>query len=299
MTTAALKPALNGCIPMARRFAALLAFLVLGNAHADPAMWAVTDGRNTVYLFGSVHLLPEGGFTIDGALAEAYRDAEQVCFEVDSSKLDEATITSITLARAIDPEGRNLFELLGSEADRARAAAAVAGIDIAPFAPFEPWFAGLTISVMALQQHGYDVEHGVEQIIEASADRDGKGRCGLETLDFQLGMLDGMPAQLQQELLLQSLDEASQIDEVIKPLLAAWRAGDERALMRSLEEDFEGYPELEEQLIYARNERWAGLVGDMLDETDDVLLVVGALHLVGDRGLPALLRERGFKVQRR
>jgi hypothetical protein len=283
---------------MARQFLALLASLVLGNAHADPAMWSVTGASNTVYLFGSVHLLPEGGFAIDGALADAYRDAEQVCFEVDSSRLDEATTTSITLARAIDPEGRNLFELLGSSADRARSTAAAAGIDIAPFAPFEPWFAGLTISVMALQQHGYDVEHGVEQVIEAAASRDDKARCGLETLDFQLGMLDGMPADLQEELLLQSLEEASRVDEVIQPMLAAWRAGDERALVRSLEDDFEGYPQLEEQLIYARNERWAGLVGDMLEEDGDILLVVGALHLVGDRGLPALLRKRGFEVRR-
>lgn len=284
---------------MARGILALLASLLFGSAHAEPAMWAIAGGHNTVYLFGSVHLLPEGGFAIDGALAEAYSDAERVCFEVDSSKLDEATTTSITLARAIDPEGRNLFELLGSDADRVRAGAAAAGIDIAPFAPFEPWFAGLTISVMALQQHGFDVEHGVEQIIEASADRDGKTRCGLETLDFQLGMLDGMPADLQEKLLLQSLEEAGEIDQAIRPLLAAWRAGDERALVRSLEKDFEGYPELEEQLIYARNERWASLVVGMLDETDDILLVVGALHLVGDRGLPQLLRERGFKVERR
>lgn len=284
---------------MIRRFAALLALLVLGNAHAEPALWAVSGSQNTVYLFGSVHLLPEGGFAMDGALAEAYRDAERICFEVDSSRLDPATTTSITLARAMDPQGRGLFELLGSAADRVRASAAAAGIEIAQFAPFEPWFAGLTISVLALQQHGYDVEHGVEQIIEASADRDGKDRCGLETLDFQLGMLDGMPADLQQKLLLQSLEEAGHVDEVIKPLLAAWRAGDERALIRSLDEDFEDYPELAEQLIFVRNQRWAGLVGDMLDETDDILLVVGALHLVGKRGLPELLRERGFAVERR
>lgn len=283
---------------MARRILALLAFLVLGNAHAEPAMWSVAGAKNTVYLFGSVHLLPEGGFSIDGKLAGAYRDAEQVCFEVDTSRLDEATTTTITLGRAIDPQGRNLFQLLGPAADRARTAAAAADIDIAPFAPFEPWFAGLTISVIALKQHGYDVEHGVEQVIEASAGRDGKARCGLETLDDQLGMLDGMPADLQEKLLMQSLEEAGDIDEVIRPLLAAWRAGDERALLQSLDADFAGYPELAEQLIFARNERWAGQVSDLLEETDDVLLVVGALHLVGDRGLPALLRKRGFQVRR-
>jgi len=284
---------------MNRKIVALLALFVLGDAHADPALWAVSGDRNTVYLFGSVHMLPAGGFAIEGALAEAYRDAEQVCFEVDSSRLDPATTASITLARAVDPGGRDLFELLGSAAERARAAAAAAGIDIAQFAPFEPWFAGLTISVMALKQHGYDVEHGVEQIIEASAARDAKSRCGLETLDYQLGMLDGMPARLQEELLMQSLEEAGEIDTVIEPLLTAWRAGDERALVQSLDEDFDGYPELAELLIFERNGRWAGLVGEMLGESDDILLVVGALHLVGDRGLPQLLRERGYRVERR
>ena len=37
----------------------------------------------------------------------------------------------------------------------------------------------------------------------------------------------------------------------------------------------------------------------MLEGDEDVLLVVGAMHLVGERGLPALLEARGFQVERR
>ncbi|MGH8130155.1 MAG: TraB/GumN family protein [Steroidobacteraceae bacterium] len=279
--------------------AALLALLATGRAGADPALWAVSGQNGTVYLFGSVHLLPEGGFTIGGSLAKALSDAESVCLEVDTGALDAAETTSLTLARAVDPEGRDLFELLGPAADRVRASAAAAGVDIAQFAPFEPWFAGLTVSVLALQQHGYDVEHGVEQIIQAAAKKEGKAGCGLETLDDQLGMLDGLPAELQQELLLQSLDEADDVDEAIRPLLAAWREGDETQLEERFDEDFEDYPELAEALIFDRNERWAAQVSEMLDGTDDVLVVVGAMHLVGERGLPALLEERGYRVARR
>jgi uncharacterized protein YbaP (TraB family) len=276
-----------------------LAWLAAGDAGAEPALWAVTGHSNTVWLFGSVHLLPKGGFAIDGALAEALEDAESVCLEIDSSGLDPAETMSLTLARAIDPEGRDLFELLGDDAGRARASAAAAGIDLAPFAPFEPWFAGLTVSVMALQQHGYDVEHGVEKFIEAAAQQAGKPGCGLETLDQQLGMLDGLPAELQREMLLQSIEEAKDVDSVIAPLLAAWRSGDERALAARLEEEFADYPQLAEELIFARNERWAEQLEARLDGNDDVLVVVGTLHLVGERGLPALLRKRGFRVERR
>ena len=65
----------------------------------------------------------------------------------------------------------------------ARCRAATAGIELTPFARFEPWFVGLTIAVLALQQNGYDVEHGVEKVIEKAAAGGGKKRCGLETLD--------------------------------------------------------------------------------------------------------------------
>ena len=281
--------------------AALVAALALlsGTAGAEPALWKVTGGKSTVYLFGSVHLLPEGGFTVRGDLEDALEDADRVCLEIDPGATDEAATASVTLARAVDPDGRDLFELLGDDADRVREKAADAGIPLDALAMFEPWFAGMMVSVMALQSHGYDAQHGVEQVIEAAAKEAGKAGCGLETLDGQLGMLDGLSADLQKEILMQSIDEASDIQAKVEPMVSAWQAGDERGLERSAEDDFDGYPELAKVLIYDRNARWAGQVSEMLAGDEDVLLVVGAMHLVGDRGLPALLEKRGFRVERR
>ena len=279
--------------------AAALAALGAGSATAEPALWRVTGGEGTVWLFGSVHLLPQGGFSVGGELAKAIGGARRVCMEIDPNADDDAAKTSITLARAVDPKGRDLFELLGPDADRVRAKSENAGVPLDALAMFEPWFAGITVSVMALQAHGYDVQHGVEQVIEAAARQGGKPGCGLETLDGQLGMLDGLPMNLQAEILLQAIDEAKDVDQLIGPMLEAWRAGDEAGLEKSLEEDFDGYPELADVLIYSRNARWADQVSDMLRDGDDVLIVVGAMHLVGDKGLPALLEQRGFKVERR
>ncbi len=277
---------------------ALLASLAAGAARAEPAVWRVDGGESRVYLFGSVHLLPEGGFRIGGALAEALDDAGRVCLELDPDAESDAEKASLTLARAIDPDGQGLFDLLGNDAGRVRESAEAAGVDIAPFEAFEPWFASLTVSLMALQAQGFDAEHGVEQIIHAAAKKAGKAGCGLETLDGQLGLLDGLPAELQAEMLLQSIEEASDVEGVIEPLLAAWRDGDESGLEKRLDEDFGDYPELGEVLLFERNERWADQVSDMLAGDDDVLLVVGAMHLVGERGLPALLEERGFTVEK-
>lgn len=268
-------------------------------ARAEPALWAVAGKNNTVYLFGSVHLLPEGAFEIAGELRRAYQDAERVCLELDISVLSPAEMTSVTLARAVDPEGRGLLELLGPAAEPVRTAAAAAGIDLAPYAAFEPWFVGLTVSLVALQQYGYAADHGVEQTVARAASEDGKLGCGLESLDEQLGLLDGLPVAEQRNMLLQSLEEAAHVDQEMARLFEAWRRGDDASLARQLDSEFADYPALAEQLIYARNERWADRIAGLLDEPGDALIVVGAMHLVGDRGLPALLRERGYTIERR
>ncbi len=274
-------------------------WLAAGAAFAQPALWEVQGRGNKVWLFGSVHVLPQGGFAIEGPLADAFRDAETVCLEVDTSGVPESEIAALTMARAIDPDGRTLFDLMGSNADRAQAMAATAGIQLAPFAQFEPWFASIALALVALQQHGYDVEHGVEQVVEEAAARDGKRRCGLEGFDEQLGFLDSLEPEMQQEILLQTLAEAGDIEAEMRALLSDWQEGDAESLARQLEEDFEDYPGLDERLVYGRNERWAERVSGMLEGGGDVLLVVGALHLVGPRGLPALLEKRGYKVRRR
>src|SRR5688572_23026645 len=251
---------------------AAVAALAGGPATAEPALWEVTGGESTVWLFGSVHLLPEGGFTVGDELAEALGEAERLCLEIDTGAEDEAATSAVTLARAVDPEGRDLFELLGSDAGHVRDAAEKAGVPLEALAMFEPWFAGLTVSVLALQAHGYDVQHGVEQIIQAEARDAGLPSCGLETLDGQLGLLDGLPDTLQKEILMQAIEEAGSIESLIEPMLEAWRRGDEDGLERSLEEDFEGYAELAEILIFRRNERWAGQVSKMLEDDEDVLV---------------------------
>lgn len=287
--------------PRRRVVAAFAAFAltIAAAAQAEPALWRVNGGESTVWLFGSVHLLPEGGFEVGGALADALEAADRVCMEIDTGATDEAAQAMVTLGRAVDPEGRDLFELLGPYADRVRDAAEDADVPIESLAMFEPWFAGITVSVMALQSHGFDAQHGVEQVIQAQAREAGKPACGLETFEGQLDLLDTLPPELQAEILLQAIDEAAEIERLIEPLVSAWQDGDELGLERSLEDDFGDYPELAERLIYRRNERWASQVEDMLDGDEDVLLVVGAMHLVGERGLPALLEERGFSVERR
>lgn len=269
-------------------------------AQADgPALWAVAGRSNTVFLFGSVHLLRAGDYRLEGALADAYEAAEALYLEVDLDALSPVEVAAATAARAMDPAGRTLFELLGPDAALARERARQAGIDLAPLGAFEPWFAGLTVVALALAEQGYSAGDGIEQLLSSRAAADGKDVLGLETLDEQLGLLDAMDPLAQRAWLLKSLADARRVRQSAEEIVSAWRSGDTARLARELADGFAESPDLYESLVAARNARWAAQVEALLDDDRNYLVVVGTLHLLGEDGLPRLLEARGARVDRR
>ena len=279
--------------------AALFAALAVPIARAEgPPVWSVAGRANTVYLFGSVHLLRAGEFALQGALEEAYEDAEAVFLEVDMDDLSPLELAAATAERAIDPQGRSLDELMGDDAALARDRAREAGIDLSLFGQLEPWFAGLTIVSLVLARDGYTADAGVEQVVQVRAAADDKEILGLETLDEQLAALDSMEIDVQREFLLKALVDAQRPADALETFLRSWREGDDEALARELASEFAGAPELYRSLMLDRNRNWAERIAGLLDDPHDYLVVVGALHLVGPDGLPALLAARGLRVTR-
>ena len=80
-------------------------------------------------------------------------------------------------------------------------------------------------------------------------------------------------------------------------MLSAWRTGDTEKLATLLSSEFDKFPELYKPLTEDRNRAWMGKLVDLLDDDDDYLVVVGALHLVGRNSVVDLLRQRGYEVR--
>ncbi len=271
-------------------------------ADADPALWTLQGRHNRVYLFGSVHMLGDADFAFPGAaespLGSAYRDAEVLIMEVQPGETASPAMLTATASRAIDPQGRTLDELLGSEADAVQAAAVEHGIDLAALARFEPWFASLVITVQSALRQGLAAEHGVEQQVAAVAQQDGKSVTGLETVDEQLELFDQLDPALQAQLLLKTIEESQDDDGRLEALVDAWKRGDLGELDRLMAREFDEFPELRASLVVDRNHRWVEQILPLLDDDRDYLIVVGALHLVGSDGVPALLSRRGVRATR-
>lgn len=238
-------------------------------AAQGPTLWHVEGTHNTVFLFGSVHLLRPGDFALAGALAKAYDSAEFLLLEVETATLTPASAESITLQRAVDEEGR-----------------------------VEPWFEALSVTTATLNQAGFTVDSGVEAQLQRQARRDGKRLGGLETLDAQLATLDALSHEVQQDLLAKSREEANRPPHELGEFVEAWKSGDQAYLFERLQEEFAAHPEIYQALIVERNRRWVRRIVELLGERDDYLIVVGALHLVGNDSLQSLLEAAGHPAER-
>ncbi|MGB5347304.1 MAG: TraB/GumN family protein [Woeseia sp.] len=260
-------------------------------------LWHVAGQQNDIYLLASVHLLRSSDYPLPGGLDVAYDDAEILVMELDMDDLDQVAASRIVQELAVAQQGSDLASIMGV-ADYARAAtlADKAGVPLSALNYSEPWFAAITIEQLLLTRIGFDPALGLENHLMQRAVQDGKEILGLETLREQLEILDQLPLPVQRTLLLQTLEDGLQIESVMNDLLAAWRRGDTAALEKTVLADMRDQPELYRELVVSRNHNWVAQLEKLAKQRDDYLVVVGTLHLVGDDGVPALLRKRGFKV---
>lgn len=261
-------------------------------------LWKVDGSSNTVYLLGSIHLLRAPDYPLPDRIYEAYEDADRLVMELDLDDIDPMRIQTLVARLGSLPAGRSLEAVLGEE-HYARAAelAAAAGLDIGAFAGAKPWLTAITVEQIVLQQLGFDPALGIEQHFLGRAANDNKPVAGLETIEQQLGFLDGLSAEAQRELLLQTLETAPNLGPAMDDLLGAWRRGDAAFLEANLLEDMRNYPEIHEAVVVQRNRQWVEDILGRLDDGIDYLIIVGTLHLVGEEGLPALLTRNGESVE--
>jgi uncharacterized protein YbaP (TraB family) len=288
----------------ARLTALLLAVAASCAGHAAGAsdrsvLWSVRGEHNTVYLLGSIHVLRPGDGELPRAALEAYADAEQLVMEIDLDDPAVADPTALlgTMQRtALLPEGKSLRSVMGDDYATIAGRVRESGLDLAVFDRFAPWFVATMLLQLELAQRGFQPELGIEQQLTDRAVRDGKPIEGLETAEQQFAVLAGLPLPEQKRFLLMTLAETDRLDEEIEELLVAWRSGDADALEDMLLAAFEKFPELYRPLTEDRNRAWVERLEELLEDRDDYLVVVGALHLVGRHSVVDLLRQRGHAV---
>ena len=287
-----------GLITLLRSTYVCAALIACNVASAVP-LWEIEGTNNRIRLLGSVHFLRAEDYPLPPAIADAYREADIIIMELALDKITATDMLRVQQQLAIDPEGRSLSELVSAGTYRkVRSLAADIDIDLNLLQPFEPWFAALQITQLRLLQLGFDGSYGIDAMLTHQASTDGKPLLGLETLDEQLQALDTLPAAAQQKFLLQTLEDAGSISDDLELIMTAWRQGDIATLNKLLLEGLDEQPEVYEQILIQRNRRWTQAIIDMTKDSEDYLIIVGALHLIGEDSVQSMLDDAGIRTRR-
>ena len=267
-------------------------------ARAQPPVWVVRDADSQIVLFGSVHLLPPGLDWSPPVLDEALKRADDLWFElpVDGAAGEESA--RLALRHGMLPPGETLSAKLSRRAAlRLEHQAAELGLPLPALQTMRPWLAEITLTVAHIAREGGSgvagVEHSVAAVAPASAER-----RAFETAAEQIAVFAEATERDQVVSLEQTLRQLETEPQAFKRLVDAWLAGDLKALERhGLKPLRRSSPRLYRRLIVRRNARWAEQIAARLEGSGETVVVVGAGHLIGKDGLPAMLRARGIAVE--
>jgi uncharacterized protein YbaP (TraB family) len=265
-------------------------------ASLHPALWVVKDHDTTIYLFGTFHLLKPGLTFLSGPLAKALDQSGELVTEVVDPAGSETQ--KALLSRATLPPGQTLRALM-PEKQRSEYEVLLAKIPLSPalLDRYKPWYAAVVLSSLPLIKAGLDPKSGAEVALSANVDARHVPHSALETADYQLGLFDSLPTELQMSFLASVMRDYDKIAPEIDGLVDAWGHGDADGLAKAMNADLDD-PRLEEVLLIQRNKNWAAWVRERLHKPGTVFVAVGAGHLAGKGSVQAQLAAAGISAQR-
>lgn len=290
---------------MFRRFALIAAVLLSACQQtaadarvARPALWRMADKDTTIYLFGSIHLLPKDLSWHTPALNNAIAKSQALILETVLDK-DPRAMAALMQQIGMSPDLPPLLDRVPENKRKAvEAAAKKAGVPLAVLDKFETWAAALTLASAGLRDIGLSTEFGVEDTLKKSFSDAGKSVTGLETPAEQLGYFDTLPEATQREFLVGILDDQTNASKEFAKMIRAWSSGDTAMIAATFDDELKSSGPLADALLVKRNQRWAAWLANRMKQPGTIFVAVGAGHLAGSNSVQAMLAKRGFRVWR-
>jgi uncharacterized protein YbaP (TraB family) len=276
----------------------ITALLLSCVSYAKTSIWQVSNGKNTLYLGGTFHMLKPSDYPLPIEFENVYKKVNWLVFETDMDQLSSPEFQQKFLASMTLPTGQILADHLSAEAYAELIRyAAKNKMDTARLQRFKPQMVALIITLEELKKYGLTAE-GVDSYLGNKAKADSKMVTKLESIEDQIHYISTMGENNESGLILQTIEDMEELPKVLNAMTTAWRSGDDNGLFENgIKPMLEDYPKIYQSLLVERNNNWMGKIEKLLAHPEEKFILVGALHLIGQDGLLQQLKSRGYQVQ--
>ena len=265
---------------------------------AETSVWKISKGNDHIYLGGTIHILPVSEFPLPKEFTDAYQKSDAIVLE---AKLPEATDTAfqMKMMQAMSYQnGQTLSGVLSkSTYQKLTAYLAGFGADINTLNGFKPGFIMTMMALLEAQKAQLSGD-GVDTYFSQKASKDNKPIEYLESVDFQMNMLANIGQGYEDKFIESNLSQMDDFKGMFTKLIKSWRAGDvaalEQVVIKPLKEDPKSY----KTMLVDRNKNWIPLIEQMFNDKDKEFVLVGVGHLIGDKSVVALLKRKGYSVNK-
>lgn len=263
---------------------------------ATPPLWVVEKDGKTLYLFGSIHLLPPQTHWRREELDRAWAASQVFVFEAPLDDGGSEMMRFVETGGRL-PEGQTLADVLSPTVHEGMQKAAWS-VQYPPklLEPLRPWLAAVYLELYSYIKAGFSSYYGVDHVIEQDAKERGAELAYFETVPEQLSYFAKLDRKTEVSYLKATVKGVLEEPDMPNALLAAWASGETRDLARLIDEGFQEVPRLRAQLLVARNKKWIPRLREMAASDKTHFVTVGVGHLVGRDGLVQMLRAKGYKV---
>ena len=261
---------------------------------ATAGVWKVTGPNGGVaYLGGSIHALRKSDYPLPAAYTQAFDASSRMAFEVDERALDRSSQS--LLKEGTYRKGDSLKNHVDPRTyDYIRRVLGLMNVPEKTYSQYRPWL--IVLMLQSMSSRRLLPEIGVDQYFMKRAAKRSMPVVGLESVDEHSRVYVGLSDRESEILLLITfIPNENPIDH--DRMIKMWRRGDADGLAAMLRRDSAEFPVFNERLIDARNRAWVPKIEKFLQSGQTYFVIVGAGHLGGNNGVPALLRAKGYSVE--
>ncbi len=268
-------------------------------AHSKSFLWKIESNTATAYILGSIHVMKPESYPLNTKIETAFGKSGVLAVEADITNIsqkDMAALITTAIYSGDDSLDKHIskatLELVMKESRDL-------GINSGIFLKQKPWFIASSIEMFTLMRMGFDPNYGIDEhfLMEAAGK---KKIMEIESINAQLSLITGFSDGEQDALLYYTIKNVNKLEKMVGELVEAWNTGDTKTVDALILQDTENDSKLaliNDKLITERNQVMVVKIEDMLKTRDSYFIVIGAGHLVGDKGVIELLRKKGYAIE--